>query len=85
MDITTIGIDMAIVGGIIALCNVIKGFDSTTKYKRFYPVLPLALGLLAAYFKTDPFAWKAFGLAGIIYVGTSSYMFQFGKTTLFGK
>ena len=85
MDITTIGIDMAIVGGIIALANVIKGFDSANKFKRFYPVIPLALGLLAAYFKTDPFTWKTFGSAAIIYVGTSSYMFQFGKTTLLNQ
>ena len=85
MDIMTLGVDTAIIGGIIALANVIKGFDSANKFKRFYPVLPLALGLLAAYFKTEPFTAKAFGAAAIIYVGTSSYLFQFGKSTILGK
>lgn len=85
MDLMNIGIDTAIVGGIITLANVIKSFDSEKKYKRFYTVIPLVLGVLAAYLKTDPFAWKAFGLYVIIYVGSSTYLFKFGKTTVLNQ
>lgn len=85
MDITAIGIDTAIIGGIIALANVIKSFDTENRFKRFYPLIPLGLGILAAYFKIDPFAFKPFGSLAITYVGISSYLFKFGKTTLLNQ
>ena len=85
MDLLTMGADAALVGGIIALCNVIKGFDKENKFKRFYPLLPLALGVASAYFKTAPFSWQAYGVNAIVYVGAASYLFQFGKTTILNK
>jgi ABC-type glucose/galactose transport system permease subunit len=85
MDILTLGINSAIVGGIITLSNVIKSWDPTNKYKRFYILIPTILGVLVAYLKTEPFMWKDFGTNIIIYVGSATYIFKFGKTTVLGQ
>lgn len=85
MDILTIGVDAAIIGSVIAICNVIKGFDKANRYARFYPVLPLVFGTFAALVKAEAWTFQAVGEAMIKYVGLSSYMFQFGKTTLLNK
>jgi len=85
MDIMMIGVDTAIIAGIIALSNVIKSFDGEKKFKRFYILIPLGLGILAAYLRTEPFSVKAFGSLAMNYAGIASYLFKFGKTTLLNQ
>lgn len=78
-------VDMAIVGAVIFAVELIKGFDKNNKYVRFYPLIVAALGLLAALFKTEPFAWRTFGYNAMLYVAVPSYIYKFGKTTVMGK
>ena len=85
MDILTLGVNTGIIGAIIALTEVIKGFDKEGKLKRFYILIPTVLGSLAALFKTVPLTWQAYGESWLIFVGLSIYIFKAGKTTLLGK
>lgn len=85
MDILDLGVNMGVVGGIIAMSNWVKGFDLEGKYARFYPLIPFALGIVAALFKTVPMSWQGVGENALIYAGISSYIFKAGKTTILGK
>ena len=78
-------IDMAIIGAIMGLMEVLKGFDKEKKLARFYPLAVLLMGLAAAAFKAVPFTWQTFGYNTLLYVGASSFVFKFGKTTVLGK
>lgn len=84
MDLTNLGLDMLVVGGIISITKVVTSYDKKKKYKRWYPVIPCLLGVVVAYFLTDPFLWKAFGNNVIAYVGAPTYLYKFGKTTVLG-
>lgn len=85
MDIFSLGVNMGVIGAIIAMTEVVKGFDKEEKFKRFYPVIPLVLGTAAALFKTTPLTWQGYGENWLLYVGLSTYIFKAGKTTLLGK
>ena len=84
MDLMSV-LDVAIVGSIFAIMEVIKAVDKNRKLARFYPAMVLALGLMAAAFKANPFNWQTFGYNAMLYAGASSFIFKFGKTTLLGK
>jgi hypothetical protein len=77
--------DMAIIGAVVAAMEIIKHADAEKKWKRFYPLFVLVLGLLAAVSKTQPLVWQQFLYNAMIYVAVPSYVFKFGKTTLLGK
>lgn len=84
MDLATY-MDMGVIGAILALTSVIKSLDKQEKFTRFYPVIPLVLGIVAAVAKTVPFQWQL-ALENLIkYVGVSTYIFKFGKTTILNK
>lgn len=78
-------VDAAIIGAIMGIMEVIKVADKGKKLVRFYPLFVGVLGLGAALAKTQPFAWQQCGYNVLLYVGASSYIFKFGKTTLLGK
>ena len=78
-------VDMAIVGAIMGIMEVLKSFDKDRKLTRWYPLAVLLMGLGAAAFKTNPFTWQTFGYNVLLYVGASSFIFKFGKTTVLGK
>jgi hypothetical protein len=78
-------VDVAIIGSIMAIMEVLKSADDKGKFSRLYPLFVLILGVTAALFKTVPLSWQAFGNNAIIYVGASSFIYKFGKTTVMGK
>lgn len=85
MDILTLGVNMGVIGAIIALTELVKGLDKENKYTRFYPIIPMVLGTVAALFKTTPLTWQGYGENWLLYVGLSTYIFKAGKTTLLGR
>ena len=85
MDVMNLGIDTAIIGGIIGLTRVFTGLDVNNRYTRYYPLLPAVFGLLGAIFKTSPLTWRELGTNFFIYVGISTYAYKVGKTTILDK
>lgn len=85
MDFSDLGINMAVVGGIIAITRIITTLDKENKLVRYYPVIPAVLAVAVAAFQTEPFSWQAFGTNFFIYVGAATYIYKFGKTTLLNK
>lgn len=84
MDLMNL-LDAAVIGAIMAIMTVIKKVDKEKRLTRFYPLFAGVLGLAAAAFKAQPFTWQNFGYFALLYVGASTYIFKFGKTTLLGK
>lgn len=84
MDLLSV-VDAGIIGAIIAIMEVFKAIDKEKKLVRWYPLCVLVFAILAALFKTTPFAWQAFGYNALLYVGVSSFTYKFGKTTVLGK
>lgn len=85
MDILTLGVNIGVIGAIIAITEVVKGFDKQGKFTRWYPLIPMILGTGAAFFKTVPLTWQGYGENWLLYVGLSTYIFKAGKTTLLGR
>lgn len=84
MDLLSV-LDMAVIGAIMGIMEVLKAIDKDKKMWRFYPLVVLVLALGAAAFMARPFNWQTFGYQALIYAGSSSFIFKFGKTTLLGK
>ena len=84
MDLLSV-VDMAIIGSIMAVMEILKGFDKDHKIVRFYPLVLAVLGLVAALFKANPLTWQSFGYNAMLYVAVPSYIYKFGKTTILGK
>jgi hypothetical protein len=78
-------VDMAIVGSIIGLMQVVKAMDTEQKMARFYPLFVMVMGVVAAATKTSPWSIQMFGYNSLLYVGASSFIYKFGKTTVLGK
>lgn len=78
-------LDMAVIGAIMGIMEIVKGFDKDHKMWRFYPLFVLILALGAAAFMARPFNWQTFGYQALVYAGASSFIFKFGKTTVLGK
>ncbi len=91
MDIMTLGADAAVIGAIIGITKVITSVEEwinmkkITDYPRYYPLIPAVLGAIAAVFMTRPLGWQEYGRNFLIYVGTSTYIYKLGKTTLLNK
>lgn len=79
MEFTTLGLNIVIIAAIIALTNVIKGFDKKNKFERFYILIPLILGIIAAIFMTIPLSWQGVGYNGLVYGAISAYLYKAKK------
>lgn len=79
MEFTTVGLNIAIIAAIIAFTNVIKGFDKNNKLDRFYILIPLFLGIIAAVFMTKPLEWQGVGYNGLVYGAISAYLYKAKK------
>ncbi len=77
--------EMGMIAAILAATEVIKSFDVNNKLWRFYPVIPLVLGIIAAFATADTLTFQKVLEKTILYVGPATYIFKFGKTTLLGK
>lgn len=78
-------LDMGLVAIIMTAMEFIKHYDKNGKLKRFYPLFVGILGLIVAYFMTNPWVWKTFGINAMKYVLGPAYIYKFGKTTVLGK
>jgi len=78
-------LDAAVIGSIMGIMEIIKAADKNHKLGRFYPLFVLILALAAAAFMARPFTWQTFGHQALVYAGSSSFIFKFGKTTVLGK
>jgi hypothetical protein len=85
MDLGTLGLNAAIIGGIIGILQGIKALDTAGKLaKGFYIIAAMAFGFACGFIVTAysaPFVqWvqKAAG-AGISYAGAASILYQTGK------
>ena len=83
MDLLTLGIDAAIVAGIIGLTQVVKSFlpERLRQYVIFVPTL---LGAVAAVALGWGNGWGKVVTQAIIYIGASTYIYRFGKTVIQG-
>lgn len=80
MNLEALGINTAVLAGIIGLTALIKKADTKSRLKRFYVLIPLVLGIVAAVFLTQPLTWQAVGVNAIIYAGVAAYLYDFRKT-----
>jgi uncharacterized membrane protein HdeD (DUF308 family) len=85
MDFANLGLNLGVVAGIIGITRVVTTFDKDSKLARWYPLIPAVLSIAAAAFLTSPWAWGEYGKNVIIYVGSATYLYKFGKTTVFDK
>jgi ABC-type xylose transport system permease subunit len=83
LSIKDIGLNSGALVGIIGLSELIKKLDPKDKLKRFYPLLPVALGLIAGAIITtlDGFTFTQFLLNSFIYGGVSSLAYNLIKKT----
>ena len=79
MDFAMVGINLAIVAGIIGITEVVKTF-LPEKLKRFTILVPTILGVVAAVVLGLSGGWKEVLKDCIIYVGSATYVWKFGKT-----
>jgi hypothetical protein len=84
MDLVSLGINLAVIAGIIALTQVIKKQDKDGKLARFYVLVPLVLGIVAAVFVTVPLTWQGVGANAIIYAGVASYLYVAKRKLIIG-
>lgn len=78
-------LEMGMIAAILAFTEVIKSFDKDNKYWRWYPVIPLVLGIVAAFATAESITFQKVLEKSILYVGPATYIFKFGKTTVMGK
>lgn len=84
MDIMSIGLDLGVIAGIMGITEAVKRLDSDNRLKRYYVLIPLFLGVVAALVTASPFALQAVGKQALIYVGVSTYLYTTGKKLMFG-
>jgi hypothetical protein len=79
MDLLAFGIDAAVVAGIIALSQVVKGL-LPEKLVKLIILIPTILGAVAGVALGWGLPWGQVVTKVIIYVGVSTYIYKFGKT-----
>lgn len=84
MDFTNL-LDMGMIGAILMFTEFIKSLDKDNKFTRFYPVVPLLLGVVAAFATAETITFQTVVAKIILYVGPATYIYKFGKTTVMGK
>lgn len=86
MDLSSLGIDLAIVVAIGAIAEWIKKQDVTQKFKRFYVLIPLVLSILSAVgLSISSGDYSTILLDTIKYFGIASFGYSFIKKTLINK
>lgn len=81
-------VNAGVAGGIIAILQAIKAFDTKGKLaKGFYILAALILGFLCGFivtpYETETIQWlQKVAMNGIAYGGAASVLYQTGKLTL---
>jgi hypothetical protein len=81
MDFALLGVNLAIIAGIIGLTEVVKLFLPPT-FTKFVILVPTVLGAVAAVALGWGQGWGEIVVKAIIYVGAATYIFKFGKTVV---
>ncbi len=84
-ELKALGVDAAVVFGIVAITQGIKALDTQNKFKRLYIIIPTVLGAFAALFVTEPFSWQDFGRNALVYIGAATYVYSAGRKMIFSK
>lgn len=84
LGLPPIGVNTGLVVIIVLLTQGIKKLDKNNKFKKFYILVPLLLGIGAAFLSTDPLAVKEVIINSIVYAGVAGYFYKSGKLA-FGK
>jgi len=86
MDLTSIGIDVALVAAIVGLAKILTTvFDPKATLERWYPLLPLMLAIPAAVAKFWFEGALKIALMAFIYSALAAYAYKTGKTTILGQ
>jgi Ca2+/Na+ antiporter len=82
MDFGSLGVNTGLVAGIVAVTQLLKKLDKESKFKKYYILIPLILGIGASFLITDPLTIKDVIINSIIYAGVSGYFYKSGKLAL---
>lgn len=82
LGLSPIGVNTGLVFIIVLLTQGIKKLDKNNKFKKWYLLVPLLLGIGAAFLSTDPLATKEIIINSIVYAGVSGYFYKSGKLAL---
>lgn len=83
MDFLSLGIDAAVIAGIIGLSQVVKAL-LPVKFNQFVILVPTILGAAAGVALGWGGTWGQVVTKVIIYVGAATYIYRFGKTVIQG-
>ena len=79
-----LGVNGGLILGIIMLTEALKKLDKKKRFKKFYIIIPLVLGIGAAFLMTEPLAFKDVSINAIVYAGVSGYFYKSGKLAIGG-
>jgi len=81
MDLLTLGIDAAVIGGIIGITQVVKTYGRA-KLVNAVVLSPRGLGAVAGVALGSGLPWGQIVTKVIIYTGAATYIYKFGKSVL---
>jgi Ca2+/Na+ antiporter len=82
LDLTSFGINTLLIVGIVALTEALKKLDTNNKFKNYYILIPLILGVVSSFLVTKPLVVTEIVTNAIIYAGVSGYVYKSGKLAL---
>lgn len=86
MDLTSIGIDAALVAAIVGLVKVLTTvFDPKAALSRWYPLLPLLLAIPCAMAKFWFDGAPKVILMAFVYGALAAFAYKTGKTTIMNQ
>jgi hypothetical protein len=87
IDLTVFMANAAII--VPAIITVTKLFtdliDKNGKFYRYYPAIPIVLGMVASILLANPFTWQTVGLGIIVYGLAPGEAYKLTKTTVLGN
>ena len=82
MELGSLGINTGLVAVIVLITEALKKLDKESKFKKYYILIPLILGVGAAFLTTTPLEVKDVIVNSIVYAGVSGYFYKSGKLAL---
>ena len=82
LGLPPIGVNTGLVFIIVAITEGLKRLDKKSKFKKFYILVPLLLGIGAAFLSTDPLTVKEVIINSVVYAGVSGYFYKSGKLAI---
>jgi hypothetical protein len=82
MELGSLGVNTGLVAVIVLVTEALKKIDKNSKFKKYYILIPLILGIGAAFLTTTPLEVKDLIVNSIVYAGVSGYFYKTGKLAL---